>query len=234
MGKSNMERRSFIFYGIATLVILVSFGAALLLPISQESRSLVLLPAIASLFTILVQGWRDQVAHERARDLKQQEQSHLLAVASHMANVVFDKQVAFCEEYAQTLQKALLELFQRGPNQTAAIHQHELRQIRLKYSPWTSRQLTDRLMPFEKALLEIAGLHQILENQPVGATRTHTTERMFDIFMKVVGMSDPMPTDAPEAADMILDHLKDALNVSDFEELRRSAIRAATARLPGG
>jgi hypothetical protein len=228
--EASMERRSLAIYAVAAFVTLASFAAVVFLPVPVSCRQLFSIPALGGLLTFLAQGWRDQLAHERARDLQARQQDFTLGIASHMANTVFDKQVAFCEEYARELHQALSDLFGRGPSQLAGPRATALRDIRRKYAPWISDELVERLMPFEKALNEIATDSQLLEHLDVGPMRTEFAQRMYDAFSAVLGIGENHPTDAPEAIATILSHLHDVLGVSDFEDLRRAAIREARSR----
>jgi hypothetical protein len=122
------------------------------------------LPGIVGLFSLLVQGWRDQVAHERARELQQQQHDFDLTIASHMANVVFDKQVEFCEQYSQKLYAFIPNMFSTGPSREAIDCATELQNIRLRYSPWISLNVISNLMPYGSALREIGSLKMIQDS----------------------------------------------------------------------
>jgi hypothetical protein len=226
-----MLLRDLTAYAISTIVIAISIAAAVALPLPDQFRALFTVPAITGLFSLLVQGWRDQVAHERARELQHRQQDFIMATTSHMANVVFDRQVSFCEQYAASLHDALLDLAANGPSKEAETYRLRLREIRNKHSPWVSEQLTQKLLPFEQALIKIATDSLIIATLPVGPTRSTFVDQMYSAFSSVLGIAPDSPKDAPEAAARILAHLREALAVPDFDFLRQAAITAARDRL---
>ena len=225
-------RRDLVVYAISAIVIVVSFLATYLLPLPDTFRGLITLPGVAGLFSFLLQAWRDQRAHERSLELQQQQESFSLAIASHMAEVVFDRQVSFCEEYSQMLHEAVIQLWRSGPSGVADQFEQNLRNIRGKFSPWLSRELVDSLLPFEAALREIATDDQLLGILPVGADRTLFVDRMYKAFTTVLGIPPIKGENSPEAAaTTIIEHLKDVLDVSDLLALRRFAIKTAMGRV---
>jgi hypothetical protein len=210
-------RRDLLVYAISAIVIVVSFLATYLLPIPDSIRGLITLPGIAGLFSFLIQAWHDQRAHERSIELQQQQEGFSLAIASHMAEVVFDKQVSFCEEYSQTLHEAVIQLWQTGPSTITNQFERDLRNLRGKYSPWLSQELQNKLLPFEMALREIATDDQLLGVMPVGPARTEFVDRMYKAFTTILGIPPIKGENSPEAAaTTIIEHLKDVLDVSDL------------------
>ena len=162
--QSNIIIKDYIAYATSTLVIAVSTCLVLFLPVANETKTMFSLPGIAGLFSLLVQGWRDQVAHERARELQQRQNDFDLAIASHMANVVFDKQVEFCEKYSQKLYAFIPVMLRTGPSKEALDCASELQDIRLRYSPWISLNIINKLTPYESALREIGSLKMVEES----------------------------------------------------------------------
>ncbi len=154
--------KNYIAYAISIVVIILSASLITFLPTSETVKTLFSLPGLAGLFMLLVQGWRDQVAHERNLELQQKQQEFDLAIASHMANVVFDKQVEFTEQYSSELHSIVRELFQDGPSDKALTYQKALHDIRIRFSPWISNELNEKLVPYEFALGKI-GNFGILE-----------------------------------------------------------------------
>ena len=131
--------KNYIAYVISIVVIIISASLITFLPTSETVKTLFSLPGLAGLFMLLVQGWRDQVAYERNLELQQKQQELDLAIASHMANVVFDKQAEFTEQYSSKLHSIVRELFQDGPSDKALAYQKALRDIRIRFSPWISK-----------------------------------------------------------------------------------------------
>jgi hypothetical protein len=228
--KSKIIFKDYMVYIISFVVIVISVCLVLSLPVSDSIKAYFSLPGFAGLFSLLVQGWRDQVAYERSQELQEKQHEFDLAVASHMANVVFDKQVEFCEQYSQKLYNYIPKMFQEGPSTEALSCAIDLQNIRLKFSPWISLEVVHNLTPYEEALREIGALKMAEESsrtQSGGITDTGIRERMFKVFMRFLGLSTEAQKDTQTAIDSILVHLKDVLDVTDLENLRHRAIKTA-------
>ncbi len=102
-------RHSWRVYLVAAIVLVVSFVAAWTLPASEILRGIVGLPGVAALFATLYQILRDQAAHERVIELQERQELFNLGVASHMANVAFDRHVQFSERYTTKMLPGFLE-----------------------------------------------------------------------------------------------------------------------------
>ena len=220
--------KSYIAYSISIIVIAISAALVVLLPIDNEVKTVFSLPGIAGLFSLLVQGWRDQIAFERKLELQRKQQDFDLAIASHMANVVFDKQVDFCEKYAKELYVTVQKMFQEGPSDKTMKYANTLRDIRIEYSPWISKELTQKIKPFESALREIGSLDFLEKHTRDDPNRLTYIDRMFGIYTKFLGISMEGLAKEPEsAADAVLEHFADVLNVFDLEVLRHRVIQLA-------
>lgn len=181
---------------------------------------------------LLVQGWQDQVAHERSLELQRKQHDFGLGIASHMANVVFDKQVEFSEKYAQTVYTVIQKMGQEGPSENALSYSKELQNIRISSAPWISEQLNQNLMPYEAALREIGALATLERTYPNDPSRSDHVHKMFAIFAKFLGIDFEGTGKEPEDfALAILEHLKDILNIPDLELLRRKIVQLATQQI---
>ena len=218
--------KNYIAYAISIVVIILSACLITFLPTSETIKTLFSLPGLAGLFMLLVQGWRDQVAHERALELQQRQQDFDLAVASHMTNVVFDKQVSFSEEYSQKIYQIAKELGQEGPSEKATSYSKDLHDLRISYAPWISRELTQNLMPYEAALREIGTLAMLQKIAPNDPHRPTYINKMYSIASKFLGIKfDDNDKEPENFALSILDQLKDVLGIPELEAIRRRAIQ---------
>jgi hypothetical protein len=220
-----------IFYIIATFSVILTFGATLVLPIPESYRGLVTLPGLISLFGIIIEAWRDKRAHERSLELLIRQQDNSLAIASHMATVVFDRQVAFCEAYFEKAHNTLLELFTTGPKAIALEQAKELTRIRTRYSPWLSPQIESGLLPFEHALREIGVDAQLIETNLPQPDHSIFVHKMYEAFIKLSHITEPIGGDSPEEAiTSIITHLRNVLGVAKLTNLRDQALNTATIR----
>jgi hypothetical protein len=224
--------KSYIVYGVTTIVIVVSVICVVFLPVNNELKTMFSLPGILGLFSLLVQGWRDQIAHERAIELQSKQHDFDVAIASHMTNVVFDKQVNFCEEYTKELHSIVFQMFQEGPQEKTSSYATRLRNVRVSYAPWISKELLQKIKPFEATLLQIGALGMLSERNPNNPQRSQHIDKMFNDYTKFLGISmEGIPREPESAADVVVEHFTEILNVYDLEILRRSTIRLAREKL---
>jgi hypothetical protein len=201
------------------------------LPIPDSYRGLVTLPGLIALFGIIVESWRDKRAYEKQLELLIRQQDNSLAVASHMATVVFDRQVNFCEEYFEKVHTILFEFFTTGPTKNALTFAQELYRIRMRYSPWISPQIESGLLPFESALRQIGVSAQLVDMNLPQPQHAMFVQNMYDAFIKVSGISEPLEGDSPEEAiSSIVTHLRKVLGIAKLTNLRDQAINLATIR----
>ncbi len=224
-------RSDIFFYLIAVLVVIGTFAASNFLPIPDSYRGLVTLPGLLSLFGIVIEAWRDKRAHERALDLLERQQDNSLTIASHMATVVFDRQVEFCETYFEKAHSALIELFTSGPAQSALGHAQELARIRNHYSPWLSPQIESGLLPFEDKIREVGVDAQLIAINLPQPDHSLFVTRMYDAFTTLSQTFQPLNVESEEVAvSNIITHLRAVLGVDKLTKLRDQAINTATIR----
>lgn len=217
------------FYAIAVLIIIILFGATLLLPIPESTLNYFSLTGLIALIGIIIEAWRDKRAHERQLELLSRQQDNSLAIASHMAAVIFDRQVSFCEEYFEKAHTILRELFTTGPTIEALQYAEELYKIRTSFSPWISQEIEAGLIPFEKALREMGASAQIVDMNLSGPDHKIFVERMYGNFINVSGISEPLEGDSPEeAVSSVIKHLRKVLGIVELTNLRNQAISLAT------
>lgn len=223
-------------YYLLLLVIVMSYVAASLLPVSETFRGIASAPGTAALLGVFVQLMRDHWAYERAQELQRQRQDHAIAIASHMAAVTFDKQVAFCEAYVAELHEGLSDLFATGPTARALALADELRQIRTRFSAWISAEIEERLLPFERALRKIGAPARVLDAYPPGDARTKIVKEMFDTFGVLIGIHTPADdAQAQITAPQVVDYIREVLGIRELTRLRSTAVKKAAERVrPSG
>lgn len=106
--------------------------------------------------------------------LQKDLQSFTMWSSTHMANVTFDKQVDFWEEYLDLATKSVQNLWHHWPNEKSEKFANELRDLRRskKHLLWLTRDINERLEVFEKKLRDIWGKAHILKNEPAWPIRT--------------------------------------------------------------
>lgn len=218
-------------YLSAAVVLIVSFGATIFLPIPDAFRGIVTLPGVGAMLGVLVQLWRDVQAHERKKELQESSQAFTLSVASHMSNITFDKHVAFCEAYFAKINEGMQKLSGTGPRENALELANDLHDLRRTYAPWLTKEIEDRLVPLEHSLRQIGAASKVLDYAPVGDERTQLVHQMYDTFAIVMGVKEGATDEQREtAASTIFEHLRSILGTRALTELRIKALRAAAER----
>jgi hypothetical protein len=219
--------RSWRVYVGAALVFVLSFAAAWALPTTEMLRGLLGIPGVAALFAVLYQIVRDQAAHERTLDLQERQQLFNLGVASHMANVAFDKHVQFSEQYITRMQQGLSNLFETGPPGESLKFCSDLIDIRLAFRAWITEDLEAKVMPFEEALRQMGSRRIALDGLQPGPERSRVVNEIYELFSDVIGLKHEGPVDEKLAPRRIIGHLQNLLGVQQLSRLRQAVIRSA-------
>ncbi|MDD5589805.1 MAG: hypothetical protein PHQ47_01355 [Candidatus Portnoybacteria bacterium] len=231
MGKTSHKIKIYI---ICILVFFASVAVALFLPISEVIKDVALIPGLGSLFLLIVQLWKDERAHDRAIELQNKQQDFILGTASHMADVVYDKHVAFCEAYIGRVQNALMEMLRDGPSEKTMNIGSELVRIRKQHSTWLTTEIEEKLNPFEMELINIgAEMHRLrLEDKFTGEERKEIVDRVFKSFGLVVGHGHAL--DEKEVSvkiDTVIEEIRKILGINLLIELRNKITRLAIERI---
>ena len=227
----TMKRVSWPVYLTAAGVALASFAFARWMPIPDIFRGIAVVPGAGALLVFLGQVVRDALAHERQRALQVQQQDFRLGVASRMAEVVFEKHVAFCEAYLARVAAGMIELTGTGPRQEALGLASDLARIRIQYGAWISSDVEARVLPLEKALRKIGATAGVLESVPVGERRSRLVQEMYDAYGIVLGVQSALTEEeAQTAASRVFERLRELLGIQELTTLRQRAVREAISR----
>ena len=93
-------------YMAMAVVLVVSFLATWVLPVSEFFKGLMSVPGMAAMVSILAQVWRDQLDYERRLALQLNQQDFILGITSDMAKVAYSKHFEFCEAIVRNSTKA--------------------------------------------------------------------------------------------------------------------------------
>jgi len=211
-------------YSIISVVTVVSLLAAFFLPIPEWAKGIVSLPAAAGLAGVLFQLFRDRVAHERAVDLQRKEQMFNLGIASHMANVAFDKHIEFCELYIQQIQIGLGDLLARGPTTEVLKFCDKLGGARFQYRSWITSEVWDRLLLFEVALRKLGAGASVLEHSPVSEGSSQRADQIDKLFHDILAVKEGTELEKDLAASRVIRYLQDFLGIEELSRLRASML----------
>ncbi len=220
--------------GRAYLIIVVVATVSFLLAwTSGEEIHKVLLstPGAISLVGALFVLSRDILAHERK--IKAQSKEHLfkLSVTSHMAEIAFDKHIAFCEEYLLAFYEITSYMFGDGPSKNAKEWAKTLNSIRRKHGVWLTKEINEKLEEYESALHKIGIKAELYEsNVPVSED---AFERLYDEFTDVLGIETNEAVPFENKWKAIIDHIQSILKVNEFIALREEIVAGAMEHIKG-
>jgi hypothetical protein len=214
-------------YAILFTVVVLSFFITLLLPSESVFKYIYSSPGILALLGVLYRLFLDETQYQKNVALQHDQQSFDLGATTHMADVVFDNHVRFCEEYMKETQSSVATLFREGPSPTALSLADKLLQIRIKHATWLTNNIDKNLEPFEKALRGIGAEAQFYNRDPGAANDNGAVKNMYSTFKKVFGLvesKDDSDVDPSIATSTIIRHLRDVLKIEELTNLRHLLI----------
>jgi hypothetical protein len=168
------------------------------------------------------------VAHERAIELKHQDQFFTVGVTSHMAMVAFDKHAAFCEEYVARVNSGFGELFRDGPSKNAMSIANDLVSIRQKHARWVPAEVLQTLKPFEDALWKVGTDAGYISDARSAPDRNARIDEMYRLFSQVLGHGWNDTKDRPEVrTDQVLLYIQGVLGIEELHHLRTQVVKKA-------
>ncbi len=230
---STMRLSTYLIY---SLVFVGSFALVVASPAttSDTFRGFIAFPGTLALFGILFQLWRDKIKHDRENNLESKKQDFALGTASHMSNVAYDKHALFCEEYIARAQKGFQELLIEGPSKNASTIGSELVQIRIKHSAWLTKEIENKLKPFEQALITVGTNVRMLEllKGDEHPQRTKVVDEVFRFFSLILGENgSSKDNEAGIARDEVIEEIRNILGVNILTKLRQDTAELALNRL---
>ena len=198
------------------------------------------LPFAASLIGALVQILRDQAAHERSLLLLDAQNHFVVGATSHMANVAFDKHVAFSEAYTEIAHAALLGLLRHGPTEKILNDAGALYTLREKHAVWLTSDMDKQLEAFEQALREIGAAAGFVKSTEGSAgyadARSKMLASMYRRFAQVMAFpkweEEPLTDELAMAA--VIRFLRKVLGTEELTNLRTLIMRKASKEFSGG
>jgi hypothetical protein len=212
----------------SSAVGVISLFVAYSAPISEIWRGIAALPFIGAMFSVLVQLFRDDVAHQRQKELLIQEQQYSLAASSHMANTVFDKQVEFSDKYVVFVIDAFNTLEQSQDWEIAHDFARKLTMLRLSYMCWLTSEIDKNLEVFEQKLRTLGAKSSYIKMpKGEGTNQEHrdaAAQEMLDIYSAFVYVLEKN-TEHPEATLQSLSiKMRAILDVEDLAYLKKLII----------
>jgi hypothetical protein len=227
------EIRNFV---IAFVVFLFFMAIIIFIPMPDSIKGYLSISGILGFSSIILKDYITQY-QKNQHDFELQKINHIndleierlrlntsLTINSHMSDLIFDKQVSFCEEYYRKMQEIANILMFKGPELDLTTAQ-ELTRIRRKYSPWLTDSIDENLLPLERSIREIAATSQVLPNLPVGPQRTTIVEKNMELFARLIeyNIIDKIPT-AEDTLFAATSHLRKLININEFTNIRQKTV----------
>lgn len=222
-------------YLVLGLIFVASVLVSLYLPTTEILHDISSIPAVVALIGGIFQIFKDQAAFEKKLIIQQNQNKFTLGAASHMANIAFDKHVAFCEEYITEMHKIVSELFTEGPSPKALKHAYNLYEIQQKYTTWLTPAITESINKFEQALREIGADSDFIRNT-IGTDdpeRGPAIKRMYKVFKDVLEIrkSEDIEINKDVAVNSIINRLRAVLGIEELTILRQNLIASSVKTL---
>jgi hypothetical protein len=157
-----------------------------------------------------------------------------------MACVAFDKQVAFCEEYAAEVHAALLTLLHEGPSEGIFKHTGPLHLLRQKHAVWLTPEIENGLERFERALREMGANAAYLREDPEAADRHDRVAAKFKAFADIMGEKhmgsewEGQKLTEGLAIGMVIQRLRGILGTEELITMRAGVVTQALAQTGAG
>jgi hypothetical protein len=110
----------------------------------------------AAVLKLFGDRWLEKVKAKYSIELADRQNAFSMGASSHMAMVVFDKLIGFCEEYVEAISKPLFALIQEG-KKDQPLDTRELFRIRQRWALWINDELGVKLDQFERGYKKLGG-----------------------------------------------------------------------------
>lgn len=224
-------RRSVLLYVGLTVIFAGSYFLAATLPAGEILQSIAGNVGVVALIAALFQMVRDHAAHERELALRHDDQRFQVGVTSHMSNVVFDKHVAFCEEYVAEVNATVGTLIREHANLNAVDHANKLYAIRRKHATWVTTVMSERLASFEDAVREIGAKAHFIEttrgSPQYAEQRAKAIEFVFAEFRRILPQHFSQQAEDGIGSETVVARVRGMLDIERLVELRAKLIERA-------
>ncbi|MEX2488128.1 MAG: hypothetical protein WD356_01215 [Pseudomonadales bacterium] len=222
-----MSLRAQIYLGLSVLAS-VSIAVAVLAPIADFIKGMIVMPGVGAMLGILVQLARDSIEFEREKYLQLDQQIFTLGANSHMSTAAFDKHVEFCEKYMQEVHETVRLLLQEGPTEEAMKAARKLFGIKRDYAAWTPKSVALELEPFEDAVNRIGALTHLANISSKDESVQQALDESYAIFAEVLGLERLRETDPEQRKELANENVKEKvrgiLGINELFEIRKFII----------
>ena len=214
-------------YLLLFFVVLSSVLFSTLFPTESIFKVIYSTPGIIALLGVLYRLFLDETQYQKTLSLQHDQQIYELGATTHMADVVFDRHVNFCEEYMKATQNSIETLFREGPSPTSLELARNLLQIRINHATWLTKDIESNLEPFEQALRTIGADSNFYRTDPSEANSQGAVNEMYKTFKNVLSINDNLNSsdvDPKIATSTIIKNIRDILKIEELTNIRHYLI----------
>lgn len=226
------RKNTYIALGVVCFVSIIS---AWLIQVSDFFKWMISTPATIALFTAIYQTMRDQAAFEKQKYFDDRKRIFDIGATSHMANMAFDKHVAFCEEYMQEVHSTIDAFFRNGLLVEVLGHVKKSVALRKKYAAWLTDDINIGLEPYEKVVGEIGigaeHVNAIASDPYLIEERKKTKEDIYNNLKKVLGIDSVHKESDVYDIEAVKKRIKEILGIEELTRIRKYLIAEAVAAL---
>jgi hypothetical protein len=130
-----------------------------------------------------------EIEHKLSILLSDRQNSFWMGINSHMATVLFDKHVDFCEEYVKAMSKALSTFIQNG-KKDQLLDTTELFEIRKRWELWLYDEIDVNLDRFEQELPRILTEAPVLNTNGERGSYEFSVRSLISVLRKILAIEE--------------------------------------------
>lgn len=216
-------------YLMLATIFVAALLVKLLLPLSPIWKELLSAPVVLSPLGAIVRLVLDNLNYEHQLRLQRDQQAFDLAASSHMASVVFDKHVDFCEAYLKTVDEVMLDLGRSGEFERSLDLANQLTAVRHAHDTWIPSAMHRDLDRFESALRKVGAklkASEAMRKESEAEARRSFIEEAFLLLGNIFLQADleKNTDDAEKRANSIRNLVRSLLKVEELVELREGVV----------
>lgn len=219
-------------YLLLAAVVVVSAGLTLV-QFDEDLKSVLLAPPVVALFAAIYRILMDHAAFEREAEIQRRGHEFQLGVASHMANVTFDKHVEFVEEYMEAVNVLMREVFSEHITRKAVELANGLVAIRDRHAAWVTQDMAMGLQPFEDAVRYVGALANFAASTrsvpEYAEQRDRAREAVDRTWSEIFGrLMDPQAAlNQTVEIESVKKRIRSLLHIEDIVKVRKAVIERA-------
>ena len=144
--------------------------------------------AVLGLSKYLGDRWVEGLKARYSKELTEMQNAFSIGATSHIANVLFDKHIEFCQEYLEGISKALPQLIEGGP--TAELDPQGFVETRHRYALWLTPDIEIKLDRFEESIRRVVSDAPVFDFSGAYGSLEASTKSIVADLRKILGIEE--------------------------------------------